>query len=96
MSEEQPTTKIAVISEIMKTMGITPEEMNEINEDFKNLIDVDNCDTAGLLKACMAYDTASFIIGAIVGTSIMELADGIVKEKIVESQRFTTDNMEII
>lgn len=91
----QPSTKIAVVSEIMKILEITPEEMKEINEDFKNVIDVDKQTTEDVVKACSIYDPPSFIIGAIVGTSIMEIADGILERKIVESDRLSTHDMEV-
>lgn len=92
----QPSTKIAVVSEIMKILEITPEEIKKINEDFKKVVDVDNQSTADMIKACSVYDPASFICGAIVGTSVMEMADGIVKEKVMADSRLSTHDMEVV
>lgn len=94
---EQPTTtKLQVISEIVKLLKITPEEMKEINADFQELVRENGTTTEELIAACEIYHKPSFLAGAMISTTVCELVGGIMDQKQAELSRLSTDNMEVI
>ena len=81
-----------LMAEIVNILGITKEEVAEINANFQELMVTDdgtpnNGTTTDVIKACKVYDAESFIIGCMVSTSMMDLVQTSLAENLAERDR---------
>jgi len=97
MTEEPTvTTKVAVISEIVKQIGAQSEEIQAINTEFNAIIkESPGTSIYDLIKLCgEKYDHEAFLIGAMVSATVIELVNNANEQKIAEVGRQTYAGVE--
>lgn len=98
MTETTTSTKVAVITELVKQLEISSEEVHTINTDFNSMVAENPGVTIyDLVKVCgLKYDHEAFLIGAIVSASIIEMVNGLNTQKTAENNRLNNIGMEFM
>lgn len=90
---EQVDTKAAVMSDIVRLLDVGPEEIADINAEFKELMQANAETTEKMIIACKAYDRPSFIIGAMVSAAVIDLVRDVLAQKMAEQDRLEGNTM---
>ncbi len=91
MNEKDARTQL--ISEIIKILEIKPAEIATISDEFKEL-STNAGTTEDMIRACKVYDAASFIAGAMVTTTVLDLVRTVQAEKVAERDRLEGNRMD--
>lgn len=90
-------TKTQLMAEITKLLGVTPEEIAKINEDFAELAsDCAGTTTEDMIRACKVYDPASFILGGMLSITMFELVQNVYTQKLAERDRLEGNFRDVI
>ncbi len=92
MNEKDARSQL--ISEIVSILEIKPAEMAAINDEFKELMATNSETTEDMIRSCKIYDSASFIAGAMVTTTVLDLVRTIQAEKVAERDRLEGNRMD--
>ena len=92
MNEKDARSQL--ISEIVSILEIKPAEIAAINDEFKELMATNSETTEDMIRSCKIYDSASFIAGAMVTTTILDLVRTVQAEKVAERDRLEGNRMD--
>lgn len=91
---EQIDVKAQLISEIVKLLDIKPAEIVAINEEFQALMARNTGTTEEMIRSCKDYDHASFLAGAMITTSVLDVVRDVYQQKAAEQDRLEGNRMD--
>ena len=87
-------TQIQLIAEIIQILGLKKEEIAEINDNFQGIMTINGGTTTDMIKACKVYDPEAFLAGCLVSTTVMNLVQDNLTEKMAEKDRLEGNRMD--
>lgn len=94
--QQQIDTKRQLISEIVRILEIKPPEIVEINKEFQELVTANAENTESMIRACKAYDPASFLAGALITTTVLDIVRDVHTQKMAERDRLEGNFRDVI
>ena len=91
---EKDDVKTQLFSEIIKILEIKPSEVATISDDFKELMSGIGNTPEDMIRSCKIYDSASFMAGAMITTTILDLVRNVHAEKLAERDRLEGNCMD--
>jgi len=86
--------KTQLFSEVIKILDITPSDVTKISDEFREIISESGDTPEGMIRSCKIYDPASFMAGAMVVTSVLELVRNVHAGKLAEQDRLEGNRMD--
>lgn len=80
-------TKAQLISEIVKILELTTDQVKEINKEFQEVVSANSETTEDMIRACKVYDPAAFLAGAMVTTTVLDIVREYQAQKMAEINR---------
>jgi len=89
-------TQVQLMSEIVSLLELSQAEVSAINDDFQELVSANSKTTADMITACKVYDSASFLAGAMISTSVLDIIRANLAEKTAEHNRLEGNFRDVI
>ena len=86
-------TKAQLISEIVKILELTTDQVKEINKEFQEVVSANSETTEDMIRACKVYDPAAFLAGAMVTTTVLDIVREYNTQKMAEQDRLEGNGM---
>lgn len=87
-------TKAQLISEIVKILELTTDQVKEINKEFQEVVSANSETTEDMIRACKVYDPAAFLAGAMVTTTVLDIVREYNTQKMAEQDRLEGNRMD--
>lgn len=86
--------KKQLFSETIQILDIKPSDVAVMRDQLKELVSEAGSTPEGMIRSCKIYDPASFMAGAMVMTSILDLVRNVHAGKLAEQNRLEGNCMD--